>query len=86
MTFTKSARGSAVEVVAQHQAVVESLATKAYGAGKLVNKGADGGSFVELRNISGTQLTIIKPDAGPIPILNGHVLELGANRQIRAGT
>ena len=79
MTFTKSAPGSAVRAVAQHQAVGESLVTRAYGAGELVNKGADRGSFVVLRSISGAQLAIFEFAAGPVPIFNGHFLELGAH-------
>jgi hypothetical protein len=46
MIFTKSAPKSAVRAVAQHQTVGESLVTRADGAGKLISKGADGGSFV----------------------------------------
>ena len=79
MIFTKSAPKSAVRAVAQHQTVGESLVTRADGAGKLVNKGADRGSFVVLCSISGAQLAIFEFVTGPIPISNGHVLELGAH-------
>ena len=79
MTFTKSAPGSAVRAVAEHQTVSESLVTRADSAGKLVNKGADRGSFVVLLLITSAQLAIFESVAGPIPISNGHVQELGAH-------
>ena len=82
MTFTKSAPWSAVRAVAEHQTVSESLVTLTVSTGKLVNKGASRGSFVVLFLVTGAQLAIFQLLTGSIPVSDGHILELDADRYI----
>ena len=80
MTFTKSAPWSAVRAVAEHQTVSQSLVTLTKSTGKLVNKGASRGSFVVLLLITGAQLAVSEFLTGPMPVSDGHILELDADR------